>query len=199
MSTPLLQFKDNLHQARHVCSHSALHALQHPNSLIPDELLRASLVSGVSALDHYIHELVRVLMIETALGKRPQTPAFGRFSTTVSLTMRAAQGTRPEQWMDEAVRQQHSYQTFQQPARIADAVRLVWSGKLWETVASQLGKSSSTIVEELKLVVLRRNCIVHEADRNPLPPHDRWPISQHDVISALQTIDQIVSTIDNTV
>ena len=51
------------------------------------DLLRAQIVMIVSALDHYIHEITRVGMLEVYDGTRPQTNAFLRFQVTMGAVM----------------------------------------------------------------------------------------------------------------
>ena len=196
MSGPLVQFNANLRQARDVLGLAVTIDVQTSGVIITNDLLRASLVAGVSALDHYVHEIVRELMIEIADGNRPSTEAFRRFPTTTDVTMRAAQALSARRWMDEAVRHQHGHLAFQHPDKIADAIRLVWDGELWPTVATSLGKDAGSMKRQIKLIVGRRNRIVHETDRDPTPPHDRWAINRSDVEQSLSTIESIVSTID---
>ena len=196
MSHALTQFRDNLHHARHVLELAAAIEARTSDVVDTDDLFRAALVAGVSALDHYIHEIVRELMIEIADDKRSQTAAFRKFSVTMGDLMKAADGVPAQQWMDEAVRNKHGHLTFQQPDKIADAIRLVWIGELWPEVAAALDTDASSIKRQIALIVDRRNRIVHEADRDPTPPHLRWPINDTDVQHSLSTIEKTVITID---
>ena len=56
---------------------------------LPDltDLLRSQIVLVVRALDHFIHEITRVGMLEVYSGKRPQTPAFLRFQVTMEAAL----------------------------------------------------------------------------------------------------------------
>lgn len=58
---------------------------------------------------------------------------------------------------------------FQDPAKVADAIRLVSRKKLWEEVGTLLGKNDADVKSRLKLIVDRRNKIAHEADMDLQP------------------------------
>jgi hypothetical protein len=138
-------------------------------------------------------------MIETALGHRVPTDAFRRFSVSTQAALRAAQGAPPTTWMDEEIRRQHGHVSFQHPDKIADAIRLIWDQPLWTTIAPHIGKTAADLKQTLQLIVARRNQIAHEADRDPTPPHERWPITHTDVEAAISLIESIVTTLDSVV
>ena len=144
------------------------------------DLLRAQIVLTVSALDHYIHELTRLGMLEVFDGERPPTDAFLRFQVTMDPVINGAIGTSGNTWFESVIRKKHGYLAFQQPDNIADAVRLFSSISLWAMVAVQLGMSAEDIKTNLKLIVERRNKIAHEADIDPSYPGVRWPINPTD-------------------
>jgi hypothetical protein len=51
------------------------------------DILRASIVSAVSALDTFIHEITRIGMVEIYQNARPKTDAFGRFPSHRRVTL----------------------------------------------------------------------------------------------------------------
>jgi hypothetical protein len=196
MTAAFAQFELNIAQASDLVGLANAVGAATTDALDTSDLLRSSLVATVSALDYSVHQVVRELMIETALGYRNATDAFGRFAVSTAAALRAANGVSPRDWMNQEIQAQHGHLAFQQPDKIADAIRLVWDQPLWQTVAAQLGKTSDSLRQELRLVVSRRNQIAHEADRDPTPPHDRWPIRSNDVDSAIQLISGIVMALE---
>ena len=93
--------------------------------------------------------------------------------------------------------------TFQDPDKIADAVRLCSTVELWNTVAFHLGATPATQVgkaqdlkKNLSLIVKRRNRIAHEGDLQPSPLRDPWPITQSDLVFVTAHISQIVRAIN---
>jgi hypothetical protein len=158
------------------------------------DILRAQIVLGVSALDHYIHEAVREGMLEIFDGKRAETKAFRKFRIPIELIP----STRPQLRVnfESQIRLQHRYMSFQHPDKISDALKLVSDEKIWPLVSRRLGESEKTITTELRLIVERRNKIAHEADRDPSYPGVRWPIKSADVNRSIEFIDNLCSSID---
>lgn len=171
------QFKENLKRARELGElANAVQAIT-TSAIEVSDLWRAQIVLVVSALDHFIHELARLGMVESAKGTRPKTDAYLRFEMPLSATEAAMTGTAHETWVGETVREKHSWQSFQDPDKLADAIRLISPVKLWEEVGKELGLLPKDAKTRLKLIVDRRNKIAHEADLDPTNPGFRWPIT----------------------
>lgn len=159
------------------------------------DLYRASLVLGVSALDYFVHEFVRMGMLEVNSGARAPTDAYLSFRIPLKSVGQGVSAPATNDWLDSTVREAHSWISFQHPDKIADAIRLISKVALWETVATHVGSDSKTIKVRLTAIVDRRNKIAHEADMDPTNPGHRWPISSPLVEDALNSIDQIVHAI----
>ena len=154
------------------------------------------------ALFNHIHEITRVGMLEVYRGQRPQTPAFLRFQVTMEATLQGiTAGQQNDGWLDEEIRKKHGYLAFQQPDRIADAIRLFSLCTLWPSVASELNVEVEVVKTELQLIVDRRNQIAHEADLDSRKPGgDRWSISPSDterIIDFVQNIGETIYVIVN--
>ena len=181
-----------------IAVHNSLKA-QASSVLDLSDMLRAALVLAVSALDYYIHEVVRIGMLEIHRGQRPEPPAFSGFQISLG---NARAGINAEQnidsWLEDEIRQRHSYKSFQQPNAIADAVRLICDKKLWEEVSINMGSPAKNIKQKLSLIVDRRNKIAHEADIDPAYSiGDRWPIDELLVNEAVNFLEQVVESIHN--
>jgi hypothetical protein len=163
------------------------------------DVYRAALVHAVSALDHFIHEVVRAGMNEIALGERPQTDRYEKYTVPLASVTRALTEHPRVEWLDTVVRQQHALLSFQQPDKIAAAVGLISPVRLWDTVACELQETAEAVRIRLRLLVDRRNRIAHEADVNPTPPHDRWPITHADVERAVTFLDAVAHAIAHAV
>jgi len=98
-------------------------------------------------------------------------------------------------WLEAEIRDRHSFLSFQQPDKIADAVRLFSGINLWQAVGAALGQDESAIKSRLRLTVDRRNKIAHEADLDPSYPGARWPISEADATESRQFIADLVGAI----
>lgn len=179
-----------------IAVHNSLKA-QASSVLDLSDMLRAALVLAVSALDYYIHEVVRIGMLEIHRGERPEPPAFSGFQISLGNGRAGINaGQNIDSWLEDEIRQRHSYKSFQQPNSIADAVRLICDKKLWEEVSSNMGRPAKDIKKELSRIVDRRNKIAHEADIDPsYPIGDRWPIDELLVNEAVDFLEQVVESI----
>jgi hypothetical protein len=129
------------------------------------------------------------------LGTRPPSERFTDFMVPLGGVRRAVALPGSWEWLDTAIRDAHSWQSFQQPDKIAEVVRLVSDVKLWPNVASLLGKDAGAVKSELKVIVDRRNKIVHEADSDPTNPEFRWPIDSTMTDRAVGTVESIALAI----
>ena len=163
------------------------------------DLLRAQIVMTVSALDHYIHEITRIGMLEVYNQTRPSTDAFLNFQITMNAAMTGLAGPSVDTWFEMEIREKHGYLAFQHSDKIADAIRLFSSRELWPSVASQLNMTVQDVKNQLRLIVQRRNKIVHEADLDPSYPGSRWPISISDAENSANFIKDICEAIHSVV
>uniref|UniRef100_A0AAE4GF33 HEPN domain-containing protein n=1 Tax=Herbaspirillum huttiense subsp. nephrolepidis TaxID=3075126 RepID=A0AAE4GF33_9BURK len=182
---------------------------QKTSVLRTDELLRAEWVARVSALDLYVHELVAQKMSEIFLNARIAGTSYANFKISIEAVSRiksASTATDAAAAFDFEVRRQHSFLTFQDPDKIADAIRAISTIELWNEVALKWGASSNTkrdeakkIKRQLSQIVERRNKIAHEGDLQPVIPRIPWPIDSNSVSEVANFLDRLVATIDDLV
>jgi hypothetical protein len=115
MHSAQIQFKENLKRVRELGGLAAAIEKLTTSAVDVSDLLRAEIVLTVSALDHFIHELARIGMIECAKGIRPKTDAYLRFDMPMSAVEYGIQGISHESWVGETVRERHSWLSFQDP------------------------------------------------------------------------------------
>lgn len=201
MQAALDLFKENIQRSRNLTSVFQVLESQTTQALDLSDILRASLVMSVSALDHFIHETARLGMLEAYRGERIRTPAFLRFQVTLGGFFEANTYQDFEVWLDSEIRERHGYQSFQMPDRIAEAVRLIYDQPLWNEVSQNMGIEAQTLRERLVLIIQRRNKIAHEADimtdhaGQTLYSDLRSPIDEPMVASAIDFIEQLVDSI----
>jgi hypothetical protein len=193
MHQALRQFRTNMSRARDLSALAAAIEAQTTDALDVTDVLRASIVLAVSALDHLVHELARIGMLQIASGQRPATAAYLRFQVSLQ-SVTAAQRNNGQEWLDQEIRTKHAWQSFQDPERIADALRCISEKALWQEIGSRLGMNAQDAKTQLKLIVDRRNKIAHEADIDPTAPGCRWPINAAVVVDALQFLDRLATT-----
>lgn len=190
MKSALDQFVANLAQARHLGGlYEALRA-NTTSALDLSDMVRAELVMATSALDHYIHELTRIGMINTLLGLRPPAPRFLKFSIPMEKVLAATKDPSSATWLDEEVRFRHGFQSFQNPEKIADAIGIISDISLWDTVAQKMGMSREVLKTQLAEIVDRRNKIAHEADMDHASGRRR-PINSAEVQEQVAFLEKV--------
>lgn len=195
MRVALSTFDANLARARDLVSLSEhLEALT-TGALNLDDILRAALVHGVSAIDHFIHQVVRLGMLEVQAGSRGATPAFAAFPIPLGKAQDIAMSPMGGLWLEEAIRQNHGWQTFQHPEKIANALRLVTGVRVWDEVGRRLQSDAATVKARMIAIADRRNKIAHEADTDPSFPGQRWPISRALVTEAIDFLEAVAKAI----
>jgi hypothetical protein len=195
MQAALDAFEQNMLRARSLHALHTAFSRQVTPAVDLSDLLRAVIVLGVSALDHYIHELTRLGMLESWAGSRKRTEAFDRFALPTSVALALSNPTTSQAIIEGEIRSRHAFLAFQHPDKIADAVRLFSDVKLWEEIGKQLSTSAKDIKTALLLIVDRRNKIAHEADVDPSYPGQRWPIDTALVEQALAKLEDIARAI----
>lgn len=198
MQSAIDAFHTSIARAGHLGGlHDALLSLT-TRAIDASDILRAQVVLGVSAMDYYIHEVTVLGMVEVFNGRRPATAAFRKYRVSIDSVMFNDPNSGGG-WFEAEVRERHSFLSFQQPDRIADAIRLFSETKLWLEVGLIMAMPEAAVKSRLKLIVDRRNKIAHEADLDPTYPGVRWPISKSDVEGALQFISQTCESIHSVV
>jgi hypothetical protein len=197
MQSALDQFRISINRVRDLIAvHNSVRA-QSTRVLDLSDILRAALVLSVSALDFYVHEVVRLGMLEIHRKSRPEPPAFSRFQISLGS---AREGLSVDlvldYWLDNEIRQSHSDKSFQQPDKVAEAIRLISEKKLWEEVGKKMSRPPLEVKQELSIIIDRRNKIAHEADIDPtLGLGNRWNINEILVGEAVDFIEQVVESI----
>lgn len=191
----LALLQTNLGYARTMAATAAALEAQLTGAVDVSDLLRAGLVQGVSAFDHFVHEEVRVRMLALSVAPASNWPAgLARFRVSLQSVDQAVTGAG-NTWLENEIRLQHGYLAFQQPDKVADALRLVSGVELWPAVGAHLGRTALDLKTQLKVIVDRRNKIAHEADIDPTPPRARYPISRGMVDASLDFLESIALAI----
>jgi hypothetical protein len=188
----LALFRANISFARDLAATAVALAGQVTPVMDTDDLLRAALVQGVSAFDHFVHEEVRSRMLGIHAGTQPRVPGFERFRVSM-LSVQQALTTDGTVWLESEIREQHGYLSFQHPDKVADAFRLVSVLEFWNAVGLTLGRPAADLRRTLILIVERRNKIAHEADTDPTPPRTRYPINSALVTDSLDFLESIAN------
>lgn len=143
------------------------------NHDILSELLRGSIVTSVSALDRYLHDLVVERCWALLTRKEADIPSeLAKIRIPVVETKRALQqlrnnaDARPGNLVKKAVQEMLHKETFQSPDDVKRAAEMVGCTDFWTKVSVRMtGKpAKGDVVASLRGIAIRRNQIVHEAD-----------------------------------
>lgn len=192
MQTAIDSFASCMQRARSLHGLHAVLSGQITAAVDLSDILRAEIVLAVSAFDFFVHDLTRVGMLECHNGLRPKTDAYNRFQlpmhVATSLSLSA---------LESEIRTRHSYLSFQQPDKVAEAVRLFSDIELWNEVAAECGMAPKVIKQAFSLIIDRRNKIAHEADLDPSYPNQRWPIDRAQVEYIFDLLEKVAQAIFN--
>ena len=136
-----------------------------------EDLLRSQVVNAVSAFDKLMHDLIRIGMVKIFENQRPSTSKY--LSETIAIqhlpSLLVSAVPPPPVRFEEIVREKLSKLSFQDPTKVADGLSYIWNEpQRWQQIALGLGMSDDEAKRKLRLIITRRNAIVHEADLDPV-------------------------------
>ncbi len=172
------------------------------------ELLRASVVATISALDRYFHDSVVAPSHRLLRRKDSDVPkALKKLQIPISETMKAvnkmrtSSNSRPGNLIKAAIQEKlHRDYTFQNPNDVQKAVAMLGVKKFWPKVSKKMRESSEAVKERLQGIAIRRNQIVHEADlirKTKAKKHTLRDISASDVKKDIEWIKSFITAADS--
>ena len=170
MYSALKLFKANIEEAKNLTSlyEYLENSIRSPLSF--DDLLRSQIVYSVSAFDKLIHDVILIGMMEIFTYKRQPTPKYlaEPISTSVYNDLISATVPPKEHIFEKAIIEKLKTISYQDPKKVAEGLSYIWDEKQkWQKIAIGMATDDKTVRTTLKLIVDRRNTIVHEADINP--------------------------------
>lgn len=136
-----------------------------------DDLLRSQIVNTVSAFDKLMHDLIRIGMVMIFENRRPATGKYLNEAVAIQHLPELVPGAVPPPPVrfEEIVREKLSKLSFQDPTKVADGLSYIWNeNQKWQQIALGIGMDDEAAKRKQKLIVTRRNAIVHEADLDPV-------------------------------
>ena len=203
MHRALQQFDINLQSARQLgIVYSAFYD-KVTEAIFLEELLRAEMVLAVSALDCYVHDIVRIGMTRAFNASSGEPNAFLEFGVSFSFVkslLAATSVADKTALVDQEVRRLHGFRTFQVADNISQALSLIGVKSIWDKVGLSLRMSSSDVRTRLNVIIDRRNRIAHEGDIDPaMGIGMKYPIDFTMVKQAVDFLESIVHAIHTTV
>ncbi len=183
-----------------------------------DDMLRAQIVNIVSAMDCYIHDVVRIGIIESYLGNRTKTGKWKGSCITMdsAITLASIEAQYPinsPQKETDIINSLNiilkpilSTMSFQQSDKIKDALSYIWdkehkmqeiaSSINYPLIGANLNAKTKFLEQKLKLIVTRRNQIAHEADWDP-SNRRKYSINKNEVDDIITFMERFVEAIHN--
>lgn len=164
-------------------------------------LLRAEIVFAVSALDQFIHAVLIYKAMDILKNRKPQSTSFYKLTIgldSVSLFLNNTNTLDALPIIENEIRTNLGWKSFQQPDKIAEALKIVCNKKVWDEVSNIMDISTQILKEKLKLIVKRRDSIAHEADFD-LVNQCQYPIDRNSTRDSVNFIISLVYAIDSIV
>jgi hypothetical protein len=161
------------------------------------EILRAEVVLSVSALDCFIHDLIKQGMIETYQGNRAASNLFSTYQIPLKYLQLIENSESQDAklaYLENSIKEYNSKDSYQSPKSIEYALQLINITSIWKNLAVLMGMRAEDIKGELSLIIDRRNKISHEADYNPLTG-SKYPIDRQNINDVIQFIEKICESI----
>jgi hypothetical protein len=203
MNNAITQFRLNMQSVKHLDSvHISIE--QQVTSVIDlSEILRAEIILAVSALDCFIHDLIRLRMVDIFVKNENWSNSFLKFSISIECLRNINLSSDINDkifFLDQEIRRVNGYKSFQEPEKISGAFSTIGVQKLWDKVGQKISLSSIDTINKLNLIVERRNQIAHEADIDPtLGLGNKFPIDRNLVTQTIQFIETICEKIHEVV
>ena len=174
--------------------HASLGSETSSKSVRASDILRAEIVMAVSAFDLFNHELIRLGMLECFDGVRKKTKKYLAFTRDAAFTRDMSR----EEFSDK-IQKSHKRASFQGHKAVVRGIRFFHEFSkdedgLWKSVASRLNAPTEDTKNQLNLIVMRRNEIVHEADMQPYS-EEPWPIKREYVEASCEHVKNVAETI----
>lgn len=163
--------------------------------------LRFVWVASVSALDHYITELVVEKATEQFSNGAALSAKLSNEGVPLASLIKIRTASAPQALvefksiMSDAVR----FRTFQKADDVADGLAYVWSEKhKWDKISKAIGVPAKSAKLKLNGICTRRDLIVHNADYNDATG-DLTPCIRSDAEEVITYVSRIVAAIDSLV
>lgn len=164
-----------------------------------DSLLRAEWVMAVSSLDTYIHDIVRIGIMQIYHGLRSSCNGCDTYPLsfkTLKQIESFTSSTDKDDALEAEIRKINEKDSYQSPKSIEYAMSLVGVTNIWTRVSPAMGLSANDVKLQLGLIVRRRNKIAHESDFDHLSAA-QINITKNDVDDVVIFIENLVNAINS--
>jgi hypothetical protein len=163
--------------------------------------LRFVWVASVSALDHYITELIIEKSTEHFSNGSSLSQKLSNEGVPISslMTMHALPAFQTQAVVEfrSIVSNSVRFRTFQKAEGVADGLAYIWNEKhKWDKIAAFINMPTKDAKRKLNGICTRRDLIVHNADYNEATG-DLTPCIRTDAQEVVDYVGRVVDAIDN--
>lgn len=139
--------------------------LQNDKKESAKDILRSQVVFLMSALDFYMHEMVRYRLLKMFSGELPKTKSYKNFIVSIETLEEALKNPETIDWLSEEIILRHSHETFMASKAIKKVLALISNEKIYQLTCERLEKENTEVNELIDEIYRRRNQIAHQSDR----------------------------------
>ncbi|OON99176.1 MAG: hypothetical protein ATN35_01910 [Epulopiscium sp. Nele67-Bin004] len=129
------------------------------------DILRSQVVFLLSALDFYMHEIVKWGIVKIFQKERPNTSSYKNFIVSLEVVEKAINNPENIDWLQEEIIHRNSFKSFLKLEEIKKNISMISNNKVVDNAIKKIGKPSD-IKGELTHLYVRRNQIAHQSDRD---------------------------------
>ncbi|MFR8990446.1 MAG: HEPN domain-containing protein [Fusobacterium sp.] len=131
-------------------------------------ILRSQVSLLLSAVDFYIHEIIKIELLNIIKGERKQTPSLKNCMISVQALLDYLSSLNiNNQILEEEIVYRNSFKSFLAPKKMTEALTLISGKKIFKNLFQKLNFSKAEeLTDKLTEIFERRNSIVHQMDYN---------------------------------
>lgn len=156
-------------------------------------ILRGQVSLLLSAVDFYIHEIIKIELLNIIKGERKKTPSLKNCMISVEtfLEYLSSLNTNNQIFEDEII-YRNSFKSFLEPDKMAEALSLITEKKIFKELFSELGLlKTKELKDKIKEIFRRRNSIVHQMDYD-YSTRSQQVITREEVESYIEFYDKFI-------
>lgn len=152
-------FRENIKEITY-----AFELLENTNKETKEYILRCQIVSLMSAVDKYIHDIIKYGIIEIFNKSREKTKEYEQFTINMEIVERAIKNLESIDWLEDGILLTNKYKTFMQYGRIMKSLEIIIDKKKLQNIHKNIGTSKKSLENEINNIYKRRNIIAHQSD-----------------------------------
>lgn len=156
-----------------------------------EDILRSQIVFLMSALDFYMHEIVRYRLLKMFSGEIQKTESYKTFIVSIQTLEEALKNPETIDWLSEEIILRRSHKTFMASKAMKEVLSLISREKIFAQTCQALQMEHATVAKCMDDIYRRRNEIAHQADR-PHNEEEQHRVCKEEVEQYIDFIERFV-------